>query len=178
VLEKMLRGRVHLDEIEIRISQTEEDREIEFKIRELRRRASNGDADAQYNLGVRYLMGSRYDDAGYVPLDRRRGYEFVASAAEKGHPKALYELASIYEDGLDSSHYEQEKFVVAEKNEAKALYYYRRAAKAGSTMAMKRLAKIYRKGQLGVEKDAAQAQYWEEQADKVPSTDGVQGSDA
>jgi len=63
-------------------------------IRELRPLAEQGNADAQFNLGVMYANGLG------GPQDYSRAVKWYRKAAEQGYAQAQYYLGLIYEDGL------------------------------------------------------------------------------
>ena len=59
----------------------------------LRRDAEEGDADAQYNLGVLYFEGQG------VPEDRSETIRWFRLAADQGHAGAQYALGVSYREG-------------------------------------------------------------------------------
>src|SRR5712691_4348728 len=60
---------------------------------ELRAAAEEGEAKAQFNLGV------MYDNGQGVPQDYNEAAKWYTKAAEQGFPAAEYNLAGMYEDG-------------------------------------------------------------------------------
>ncbi len=60
---------------------------------ELRRAAAQGDADAQYKLGIAYYHGEG------VPEDEVEAVKWYRKAAEQGHAEAQYRLGLAYVDG-------------------------------------------------------------------------------
>ena len=98
--------------------------------------ANSGDAEAQFDLAVRYAEGSATE----------RNYELAAQwygkAAEQGLAVAEYRLASLYEKGLG---------VGQDMQRAKKLY--QRAAEKGNTRAM------YNLGVLAVESNDGKPNY-------------------
>ena len=64
-----------------------------FALQELRARAEQGLADAQYNLGTRYYTG-----AG-VPRDPAQAVQWIRKAAEQGDATAQSELGLMYYNG-------------------------------------------------------------------------------
>ena len=58
-----------------------------------RKAAEQGDASAQYNLGVMYRDGNG------VPKDLAKAVEWFRKAAEQGYPNAQYNLGVMYQDG-------------------------------------------------------------------------------
>lgn len=64
-------------------------------MRRLTRAARQGDADAQFNLGV--LLGNRTDDNGYaIDGDRTEAIKWLLAAAQQGLPRAQLRLAEMY----------------------------------------------------------------------------------
>ena len=71
-------------------------------MRQLRIAARNGEAAAQFNLGV--LYDSRFDDNGYaIEGDRAEAIKWLLAAAEQGLPRAQSRLAELYADGPNAS---------------------------------------------------------------------------
>src|SRR5690348_4976071 len=71
-------------------------------IRLLRLAAENGDAAAQFNLGV--LFDSREDDNGYaIEGNRTQAIKWLLAAAEQGLPRAQSRLAELYAGGPNVS---------------------------------------------------------------------------
>ena len=64
--------------------------------RELNTLATNGDAFAEYLLGLMYVKGEG------VPQDFKQGEYWWFLAAEQGHAQAQYNLGAMYADGLGS----------------------------------------------------------------------------
>ncbi len=63
-------------------------------LRRIRETAEQGDADAQYSLGLIYAIGQG------VPRDHTEAAKWFRKAAEQGHAKAQYRLGSMYEYGV------------------------------------------------------------------------------
>lgn len=61
----------------------------------LKKLAADGDAEAQYQLALRYESGNG------EPRDGARAVEWYTRAAQQGHVKAMQALAHIYREGLD-----------------------------------------------------------------------------
>ena len=76
--------------------------------------AEAGDAEAQYNLGMRYIIGRD------VAPDDRQAVMWLQKAAEQGNVAAQYNIGNMYEQG---------KGVIPDI--AKALMWYRKAAEQG-----------------------------------------------
>jgi TPR repeat protein len=71
-------------------------------MRHLQHAAENGDAAAQFNLGV--LYDSRLDDNGYaIEANRAEAIKWLLAAAEQGLPRAQSRLAELYAGGPNVS---------------------------------------------------------------------------
>ena len=104
--------------------------------------ANQGNAQAQFNLGV------MYDNGQGVPKDEAQAVAWYRKAAEQGMASAQYNLGVMYRDGQG-----------VPKDEAQAVAWFRKAAEQGYAKAQYNLGNMYRNGQ-GVPKDAAQAVAW------------------
>lgn len=111
------------------------------------RRAEQGDAEAQYDLGLIYSKGTG------VGQDYRKAEAFFAKAAESGHGEAQYQLACLYNAGLG-----------VEQDRPKAHSLFVAAADHGSAEAQYFLARMYAKGKGLVKKNYRKAAYWYGQA--------------
>ena len=96
---------------------------------ELMSKASSGDANAQYNLGARYLLGK-----GGVERDLSQAITWYEKAANQNFVKAQYAL------GLCYSNYEEYKELY---DKEKALGWYLKASRKGSIKATLKAANIY-----------------------------------
>src|SRR5437660_1796183 len=83
-------------------------------LRLLRPLADQGDAQAQYNLGV------MYDDGQGVPQNDAEAMKWYRKAAEQGEDRAQNNLASMYASGQG-----------VPQNYAEAMKWFRRAADQG-----------------------------------------------
>jgi tetratricopeptide (TPR) repeat protein len=101
--------------------------------------AAQGDAYANYRLGVEYL------DAGIVPRDVQKAAAFQKRAADLGDPRGMFELATLYEYGQG-----------VEQSDEQAAKYYLMAAERGLAEAQHNIATMYETG-TGVERDLIQA---------------------
>lgn len=122
--------------------------------KDLRTWADRGDADAQFELGLRQLTGEG------VKKNDKEGVEWIKKAAEQKHVRAQFVLGSLYEDGLG-----------VEKSEPKAFEWYRKAAENGFPAAQHAAAMAYDLGR-GVKQDPAAAAKWLQKAadqDHAPS---------
>jgi len=63
-------------------------------LRLVRPLADQGDADAQYNLGVMYAKGQS------VPQDYTEAFEWLRRAADQGYPPAQSSIGLMFADGL------------------------------------------------------------------------------
>jgi len=111
-------------------------------LRLLRPLAEQGDAQAQYNLGV------LYDNGRGVPQDNAEAMKWYRKAADQGDARSQNNLASMYATGQG-----------VPKNYAEAMKWFRRAADQGNARAQHSLGFMYATGQ-GVPQDNAQAVGW------------------
>jgi uncharacterized protein len=111
-------------------------------LREWRPLADQGEAAAQYNLGLMYANGKGVgeDDAEAAKWYRR--------AADQGHAAAQNNLGVMYANGKG-----------VRQDYAEAAKWYRRAADQGHAAAQYNLGVMYDKGQ-GVRQDYAEAVKW------------------
>ena len=107
-------------------------RESDKWFESIKNAASNGNPQAQFELG------NMYRNAIGVPRDYEQALIWLNKAAEQNHPDALFILGNIHEQGVNG----------AEKNLKKAAEYYRRAAENGNLTSMLRLASMYEKGDV------------------------------
>lgn len=141
--------------------------------------AKAGNAEAQNELGDRYLRGAGVDrdaakaadwyrkaaDQGYapaqsmlgvlylrgngVPKDPAQALHWVRKAADQGNADAQSDLGIMYLQGLGP-----------QQDDAQAVLWLRRAAELGSPAGQYSLANLYQKGHAGLTKDEAQAMQW------------------
>lgn len=110
--------------------------------RESSKLAQQGDAIAQYILGLMY-------DAGQgVPRDYARAVKWYRAAAEQGHAGAQNNLGRMYDKGFG-----------VPQDRLQAAKWYRAAAEQGVAVAQYNLGLMYDKG-LGVPKEYVQAYAW------------------
>ena len=102
--------------------------------------AKNGDAKAQYNVGLMYANGQGGQK------DIRKAMSWYEKAAQQDLASAQYNLATLYQAAgeLDPHAY------------TKAAYWYEKAANSGMMQAFNNLAALYLEGQ-GVKKDPQKA---------------------
>jgi len=105
-------------------------------------RAQRGDAEAQYELGKRFVLGQ------LAKRDPIQAVQWLRRAAEQGHPQAQASLGLLYARGQ-----------MVPKDYAQALKWLSRAANQGSALAQNQLGTMYAQGK-GVERDLLQAARW------------------
>jgi TPR repeat protein len=111
-------------------------------LREWRPLAEQGDALAQYNLGILYRKGRG------VPQDDVQARQWYAKAAAQGQAKAQFNLGTLYFNGEG-----------VPKDYQQALRWFRLAADQGEALAQTKIAIMYDDG-LGVPKNIVQAYKW------------------
>lgn len=117
-----------------------------FDDRKLREWADEGDADSQFELGLRLLTGEG------LPKNEAEGLQWLEKAANQKHLRAQYIMGSVYEDGMG-----------VKKNESKAFEWYRKSAENGFAPAQHAVAMAYDLGR-GVKADAVKGTEWLEKA--------------
>ena len=108
----------------------------------LKKRAEQGNARAQFSLGLCYYWGSG------VAQDYAEAAKWYRKAAAQGNADAQYHLGVCYTEGQG-----------VEKDYAEAVKWYRKAAEQGSPSAQYNLGVCYTEGQ-GAEKDYTEAVKW------------------
>ena len=111
-------------------------------LQELRPLAEQGNADAQFALGVMYANGKG------VAEDDTQAVYWYRKAAEQGDAPGQWSLAAMYKNGHG---------VV--EDDTQAVYWYRKAAEQGDAYAQYNLGIMYDQGN-GVAEDDTQAVYW------------------
>jgi TPR repeat protein len=155
-----------------------------------RKAAEQGDAEAQFNLGVRYANGDG------VTKDQSEAVMWYRKAAEQGNAEAQFNLGVCYANG-DGVTKDQSEAVIwyrkaAEQGDAKAQFYlggryfngdgvtkdqsealmwYRKAAEQGDAEAQFNLGVCYENG-YGVTKDQSQAVMWYRKAAEQSNSKG------
>lgn len=108
--------------------------------------ADNGNANAQYNMGVLY-------DEGYgVEQDYAKAREWYEKAAAQDYAKAEHNLGILYQEGHG-----------VPQSDQKAAEWFRRAAEHGEPAAQNNLAVMYVRGQ-GMTQDLTEAARWSARA--------------
>ena len=111
-------------------------------LRLLRPLAEQGEASAQYNLGL------MFDNGQGVPQDYATAVIWYRKAAEQGHAAAQNNLGAMYAQGQG-----------VPQDYVAAANWYRKAAEQGNAMAQYNLGVLYDDGQ-GVPQDYAVAMSW------------------
>ena len=111
-------------------------------VRLFRPLAEQGNAGAQYNLGMMHAKGQS------VPKDYREAAKWFQLAAEQGDARAQYNLGWMSTMGFG-----------VQQNDQEALKWYRRAAEQGNAHAHFGLGKMYEKGH-GVPPDFVRSHMW------------------
>ncbi len=111
-------------------------------VRELRPLAEQGDAKAQYNLGL------MYDNGQGVSQDYAKALQWYRKAADQGYADAQFNLGFMYDNGQG-----------VPQDYVKALQWWRKAAEQGYAKAQSKLGFMYDNGQ-GVSQDYVQAHMW------------------
>jgi len=111
-------------------------------IKELKKKAESGDAHAQCELGLCYVLGRG------VPSDSAEAVKWYRKAAEQGNADAQDWLGHCYQDGVGVS-----------QDYTEAVKWFRKAAEQGDAAAQSTLGDCYRDGE-GVPKDEQEAVKW------------------
>lgn len=114
--------------------------EEQFKM--IEKKAKEGDAEAQFSLGLIYAKGDG------VAQDYLKAMKWLKKAAEQNHIKALFNLGLIHLYGAG-----------VPKSEAEAATWFRYAAEGGYAKAQVKLGLMYRDG-IGVPQDVPEAKKW------------------
>ncbi|MCS1407836.1 MAG: Secretory immunoglobulin A-binding protein EsiB [Verrucomicrobia subdivision 3 bacterium] len=108
----------------------------------VRQAAQQGDAEAQFNLGMRYLQGVG------VPQDDAEAAQWHQKAAEQGHARAQFNLGWAYDNGMG-----------VPQDDVEAVKWYRKAAHQGLAEAQFNLGRMYYFG-MGVPQNDAEGYAW------------------
>ena len=104
--------------------------------------AEQGNADAQFNLGVMYDTGQG------VRQDYAQAVQWYRKAAEQGLADAQYNLGVMYKEGRG-----------VRQDDAQAVQWYRKAAEQGHAKAQYNLGVMYANGR-GVRQNPVIAKEW------------------
>jgi TPR repeat protein len=154
------------------------ERELVASVADYRTRAAQGDAEAEYNLGLAYVQGKG------VRKDNAEAARWIRKAADQGYAKAESRLASMYYYGRGVPQNYTESMLWARKaadqgdataeytlgigytrgrgvphDDAEAVRWYRKAADQGYAWAESALGYNYSRG-LGTPPDDAEAVRW------------------
>ena len=111
-------------------------------LREWQPLAKQGQAIAQYHLGLLYANGQG------VPKDDAQARQWYEKAAAQGHADAQANLGSLYDYGRGGP-----------QDFKMAVRWYLRSANQGNDLAQRKLGLLYERGD-GVPKDYVQAYMW------------------
>ena len=111
-------------------------------MREWQPLAEQGDAQAQYHVGLLYHKGRG------VPQDDAQARKWYAKAAAQGQAKAQFSLGTLYFNGEGGP-----------KDYQQALRWFRLGANRGDALAQTKLGIMYDDGE-GVPKDKVKAYMW------------------
>jgi TPR repeat protein len=117
-----------------------------FNVAELESFAKKGDADAQFELGLRMLSGTD------MKKDEVAGLQWMEKAANQKHLRAQFVMGSLYEDGAG-----------VKRDESKAVDWYRKSADNGFAPAQFAMAMAYDLGR-GIKQDPVKATEWLQKA--------------
>ena len=115
-------------------------------LREWRPLAEEGDARAQYYLGMMYANGEG------VPENDRQAAHWFRKSARQGNAQSQYHLGMMYANGEG-----------VPEDDTQAVYWFRKSAKQGDARAQFNLGVMYEFGE-GVPEDDRQAVNWYRQA--------------
>ena len=113
-----------------------------LSVENLKAQASQGDSNAQYQLGLLYQTGNGVEENIYQAI------HWLTRAANANHVQAQYALAMLYRENASKPGDEQ-----------RAVNWYRRAAQAGNADAQYSLGLLYANGDM-VTQDAELAKKW------------------
>lgn len=119
------------------------------QIAQLRQRAEDGEADAQFQFGLRYDKGEG------IARDPEEALRWYRSAGEQGHALGALNAALLYDSGT-----------AVDRDAVAAASWYRKAADAGNGRAAYNLGLLYENGD-GVVQDKSQASAWYAKAQRA-----------
>ena len=112
---------------------------MEENIYEIQKKAENGDAYCQHEMGVNFHYGYG------VPVDKQKSLEWFQKAAGNGNSESMRALGIIYENGIGVG-----------QDLKKAFDYFQQGVDAGNVKSMQKLAWYFEEGVV-VEKDIGKA---------------------
>ena len=110
---------------------------------DLRRQATVGDLQAQYQLGRQMLVAGPADE-------RKKGLKWIERSAEGGYAEAQYRLVIYYENELH----------IMRDNPSRGVAFLQAAAAQNHLHAMGTLAMAYEKGRYRLARDYRQSEMW------------------
>jgi TPR repeat protein len=110
--------------------------------------AKNGDAEAQYNVGLMYAQGKG------AKQDLQKAMVWYEKSAKQGYGPAQYNLGEIYHNLGDIEAHAYEK----------AKYWYEKAAQQGVVQAYNNLAVLYMEGKGGAVNVSKAFEYFQKAA--------------
>lgn len=125
-----------------------------------RRAALQGDASAQFKMGLRYDLGIG------VRQNYTEAVKWLRRSALQGNANAQYNLGCMYNSGLGVS-----------KDLGEAFQWFRKAAEQGNASAQKNLGAMYGKGQ-GVAQNHLEAYVWSSIATMSGNKEALNNRDA
>lgn len=114
----------------------------ESELESAKRLAIDGDASAQYNLGVMYMNGTG------VLQDYKEAVKWYRLSAEQGNALGQYNLGVMYMNGIG-----------VPQDYKEAVRWYRMSAEQGDAMAQYNLGVMYKNGE-GVLQDYKESYAW------------------
>lgn len=121
--------------------------------------AQEGNAEAQYKVGLRYALGDG------VPQDDQQAIPWYQLAADQGNAGAQVSLGLMYAEGRGVA-----------QDDTQAVTWYRKAAEQGNAKALYNLAFMYRSGR-GVPQDNVKAYAWYSLAEDQGQVNAAAGKD-
>jgi len=122
----------------------------------LRKAAEQGDADAEYGVGLTYRDGL---GGGAIPRDYAQALIWFRKSADQGFASAQNDLGVMYQKGQG-----------VPQNYQQAMAWYRKAADQGYAIAQLNIGRLYEYG-LGVPQDREQAMIWYRKATELGNAD-------
>lgn len=118
------------------------DQETQIMLHHIKKKAEQGDAESQYQLGTLYERGIGFEK------DFQQATFWYKKSAEQGNVNAQFNLANCYYDGKGvTQDYQQ------------SVYWYKKAAEQEDVVAQYNLGNCYYEGK-GVAQNYKQAVYW------------------
>lgn len=119
--------------------------------------AIQGDAKAQYQLSMRYLMGDGVEE------DIEQAMNWMRKAAEQGHANAQFSLGGLYHEGE-----------LVQPDSKKALYWYGKAIAQGHGKAMAYTGWMFMVGaNAGLRESAQRAAYFYQQGIEINNPEAM-----